>query len=373
VSRGRLGGTLKKVGLSVCSILLAFATTEAGGRVWFWHRYGHSFEAHHVFHPHPDFVFALNPRDDAWSGLPRDHEGFFHIPPLRASDGPRLWTLGGSTTAANPDGSDWPHVLQLLLAPAGMRVVNMGHGGWGTDQLHRLYRAERARVRPSVVLLHDGWNYRGATATRNAFVPLNAASPFDAWSIRLSAWLTDHSAFYAALRMSTRAHPRCGTAFVYPEKSEWEQDFRALVSDMNGDNLYVVLYPSLAMRDDVQPFLHLSRPEHRCVAEHFDLYHKEYESRMAILDRVTRELGVKRIDTRPDFAGLPPRQFAAMFQDFGHLERDGNRLLALSIESALRERGVLPPGYSLPAEAPFATQHSDDSGIVGRAKFDGVP
>jgi hypothetical protein len=371
--RGRLGGALKKVGLSVASTLLAFTATEVGGRAWFWHRYGHSFEAHHVFHPHPDFVFALNPRDEAWSALPRDHDSFFHIPPLRASDGPRLWALGGSTTAANPDGSDWPQALQQLLAPTGVRVVNMGHGGWGTDQLHRLYRAERARVRPFVVLLHDGWNYRGATATRNAFVPLNAASPLDAWPVRLSAWLTDHSAFYAALRMTTRTHPPCGTAFVYPEKSEWEQDLRALLSDMSGEDIHVILYPSLAMREDVRPFLHLSRPEHRCVAEHFELYRAEYEARIAILERVTRELGVDRIDTRPDFSDLPPRLFGALFQDFGHLEPQGNRLLALSIERALRERGVLPPGYSPPGEALFAIRRSGDAGTVARATFDGAP
>src|SRR5205085_4693607 len=134
------GEAFRKAGLMAVPLLVVLALAELGGHAWFRHRYHHSFEAHHVFHPHPAYVFALNPGDHDWEAHPHDHEGFFHIPPLKPSDGPRLWTLGGSTTAANPDGSDWPTALQKLVAPAGMRVVNMGHGGRGTDQVHRHYR-----------------------------------------------------------------------------------------------------------------------------------------------------------------------------------------------------------------------------------------
>jgi hypothetical protein len=338
-----------KAALAVVPLVVVTALAELGGQAWFWHRYGHSFESHHVFHPHPAYVFAFNPQDSNWAGRPRDHDGFFHIPPLQASDGPRIWALGGSTTAAIPDGSDWPSTLQSLVAPEGVRVVNMGHGGWGTDQVHRLYRAERERVKPLAVVLHDGWNYRGASATRHAFLPLNAASPFDAWPARLSCWLTDHSALYAAVRVSERSHPHCGTAFVFPEKAEWEEDFRSLLSDMRGEDLHVVLYPSLAMREDVRPFLHLERPEHRCVAEHFEVYREEYEARMAVIEKVARAQGVDLLDVRPTFAQVPAKAFASLFQDFGHLEPDGNRLLAQRLDTMLRDRGVLPPRPTKPS------------------------
>lgn len=354
----------RKTALAVVPLLLVFALAEMGGRVWFWHRYRHSFEAHHTFHPHPSYVFAYNPRDDEWAGRPGDHEGFFHIPPLEFCDGPRLWALGGSTTAASPDGTDWPSALQKRVAREGVRVVNMGHNGWGTDQVHRLYRAERDRVKPFAVVLHDGWNFRGASATRYAVQPLNAASPFDPWPTRLSAWLTDRSALYAAVRVGTHAHTHCSTATIFPEKAEWEEDFRSLLSDMRGENLHVVLFPSLTMREDVRSFLDLRSPEQRCVAEQFGLYRGEYEARIAVVERVARAVGVDLLDVRPAFASLPAEQFASLFRDSAHLEPDGNRLLARLINRLLHDRGVLPPAHPVAAVASQTRPASSSSASV---------
>ena len=346
-------GVRQKAALAVVPLLLVSALAEIGGRVWFWHRYGHAFEAHHTFHPHPSYVYAYNPRDHEWAGRPRDHEGFFHIPPLESGDvplGPRRKGLENLRFyAASPDGTDWPSALQKQVASDGVRVVNMGHNGWGTDQVHRLYRAERDRVKPFAVVLHDGWNFRGASATRYAVLPLNAASPFDPWPTRLSAWLTDRSALYAAVRVGAHHHTRCSTATIFPEKAEWEEDFRSLLSDMRGENLHVVLFPSLTMREDVRPFLDLRSPEQRCVAEQFDLYRGEYEARVAVVERVARSLGVDLLDVRPAFARLPAEQFASLFRDFAHLEPDGNRLLAGLIDRLLLDRGVLPPTHRVSA------------------------
>ena len=130
-----------------------------------------------------------------WRDRPRDREGFVLIPPLdEASPSQRLWVLGGSTSAAMPDGSDWPAQLQGLLVDQPVRVVNMGHEGYGSSQIDWLWRHEHDHVRPAAVVVFDGWNYRGAVASRHAFQPFNAPAPGDPWPRRLSGALIEWSA-----------------------------------------------------------------------------------------------------------------------------------------------------------------------------------
>lgn len=330
------------------SLALAAGAVEAVARAWFRWSHGHGYAAHHAFLPDPALVYHNNPAYFVWQDHPDVRDGFFFIPPLDdANPSQRLWVLGGSTSAALPDGSDWPAQLQEALADRAVRVVNMGHEGYGSSQIDWLWRHEHDRVRPASVVVFEGWNYRGAPLSRRGFRPLNAPSPFDGPLGRLSAALVDHSAAYgsaAAFVHKRRRFDPCGDTTRFPEMREWEDELTATLARMaRRDRVFLVQFPGLAMRDDVRPFLSRDWSQ-RCVAQHFDFYRAEYEDRQAVLARAAAQAGVTPIDARPAYRALPAAEHAACFRDFCHQTREGNALLALTLRRELERHGALPAG-----------------------------
>jgi hypothetical protein len=332
----------QRVTLMVVPLVLVATVIEIGARLAFRAGHGHSYAEHPAFVPHPELVFQNNPSYYLWADRPHDRLDFFFIEPLRAEDPrPRIWVLGGSTSAAEPDGSDWPAELQRELPS--FRVVNMGHQGYGTGQLRWLYEHYEEAVRPVFVMLHDGWNYRGIRTSRLGFQPSNAPRSTDGWTHRTSAALLNHSAAYGwAYRTYHKKHlaNRCGSLDPYPEMREWEDDLRQTLREMSErDRVLLILFPGLAMRDDVQG--RLTRGE-VCEGAHFGFYRTEYEARLDVIRRLAYELSVPTVDPRPVYFALPPAEDAALFRDYCHQTREGNRLMAHAIHDDLRRQGFVP-------------------------------
>lgn len=339
---------LVNLGLGVLSLLAFALAIEGLARPLFRRSHGHAYSHHHAFVPDSALVFHNNPDYFTWEGRPRDRDGFFFIPPLDdANPSQRLWVLGGSTSAALPDGSDWPAQLQGLLADQAVRVVNMGHEGYGSSQIEWLWEHEHDHVRPAAVVVFEGWNYRGARASRHAFKPFNTSAPFDSWPRRASAALIDWSAAYGGAFAYVHKHqPRdpCGALVPYPEMAEWESELTAMLTRMaRRDRVFLVRFPGLAMRDDVQG--RLGREwDQRCVADHFAYYRSEYQVRQEVLDRAAARAGVPTLDARTPYLRLPPDSFVSCFRDFCHQGPGGNALLARVLQRELIRLGALPAG-----------------------------
>ncbi|HET9316927.1 MAG TPA: GDSL-type esterase/lipase family protein [Vicinamibacteria bacterium] len=329
--------------------LLAFALAVEGvARPLFRRTHGHTYAQHHAFVPDPALVYHNNPEYFVWHDRPRDREGFFFIPPLDdANPSQRLWVLGGSTSAAMPDGSDWPAQLQDLLADQAVRVVNMGHEGYGSSQIDWLWRHEHDHVRPAVVIVFEGWNYRGALASRHAFKPFNASAPGDSWASRLSSSLVEWSAAYGSAFAYVHKHQHrdpCGALAPYPEMAQWEAELTDLLTRISRrDRVFLVRFPGLAMRDDVQGLLGHGWDQ-RCVAEHFAFHRSEYEARLAVLERAAARAGVTLLDARAPYLARPPGQVASYFRDYCHQNREGNAVLAQAVRRELIRLGALPAG-----------------------------
>jgi hypothetical protein len=337
---------LPNAALAVTSVVLCALAVEGAARVWFRHRRGHSYAEHHAFRPDRALVYHNNPDYFAWRDRPNDREGFFFIPPLNdASPSQRLWVLGGSTSAAMPDGSDWPAQMQGLLAGQAVRIVNMGHEGYGSSQMAWLWENEHDRVRPASVVVFEGWNYRGAARSLHAFLPFNAAAPGQGWPRRVSAALVDWSAAYGsayAYLYKRRRRDPCGGQARYPEMAEWESELSDLLTRMaRRDRVYLVRFPGLAMREDVRGLLG-PQWDQRCVAEHFELYRAEYEDRQAVLARAAARSGVTQLDARTPYLALPPETVVGYFRDFCHQTREGNAFLARVLREELVRHGALP-------------------------------
>jgi hypothetical protein len=332
--------------LAVVSLTLTTAVVEGAARGLFRARHGHSYAEHHAFLPDRALVYHNNPDYFLWHDRPRVRDGFFFIPPLDdANPSQRLWVLGGSTSAAQVDGSDWPALLQEALSDSAVRVVNMGHEGYGSSQIAWLWDHERDHVRPASVVVFEGWNYRGAMVSPRGFRPFNAPSPFAGPLGRLSAALVDRSAAYGSAAAYAYKHTRrdpCGDRVRYPEMREWEAELtEALTRMAQRDRVFLVRFPGLAMREDVRPFLGHDWDQ-RCVAEHFAFYRAEYDDRQAVLERAAARSGAVPIDARTPYLALPPAEHAACFRDFCHQTREGNVLLARTLRHELARYGALP-------------------------------
>ena len=337
---------MRHLALALLPLVFLGVMAEGASRVAFRRLHGHSYDEHHAFLPHPELVFQNNPRYFPWKGWPRQRFEFFFIRPLDdANPSERLWVLGGSTSAAQPDGSDWPAILQGMEAGAAVRVVNMGHEGYGTGQVRWLYEHEHDRVRPAAVVVFDGWNYRGSMDSRYGFQPLNAVSRFDRWPRRLSAALLNHSAAYSSAFVYYAKHHRgdpCGSTLRFPEMAEWEAELRGTLSEMaRRDRVFLVVFPGLAMRDDVRPVLG-PQPDQRCVAVRFAFHRAEYDDRIAVLTRAGQQAGVTVLDARQRYLGLDPATHASYFRDFCHQNREGNDFLAHVLARELTRHGALP-------------------------------
>lgn len=324
--------------------LVVLGSVEALSRAELRLRHGYSYVESLAYVPHGELVFHNNPRHHKWRRDPNRRYDFFFIPPLASSDPTlRIWVLGGSTSAAQPDGSDWPTVFQdLVLEARGapVRMVNMGHGGYGIGHIRWLYHHYRKKVNPAAIIIFSGWNYRGIMSSPVfSYRPVNACSRFDGWLQCLSAFLINHSAaygrlFHLGLTLSHRYAPadRCGRPPPpYPELAQWEGEYRETVRAVAREHqVFLVLFPGLAMRDDVRPELPL---RFRCIAEHFDVYRAQYEARIAVIRRVGQELGLPFLDARRAYMELSPRVHVSHFTDLAHQTLEGNRLLAKAIHA----------------------------------------
>ncbi len=338
---------------------MVFGGGEALSRAEFGLRHGYSYVESLAYVPHEELVFQNNPRNHQWRQDPGRRYDFFFIPPLSTGyPTPRIWVLGESTSAARPDGSDWPTVFQGLISEARgapVRVVNMGHDGYGTGHIRWLYSHYREKVNPAAIIVFSGWNYRGIISSPVfSYRPVNACSRFDGWPQCLSAFLVNHSAaygrlihLYGKLRSSvlTPYNPhlyvladRCdGPPPPYPELAEWEEEFREVVRTMSWHSqVFLVLFPGLAMRDDVRSELPLG---FRCIAQHFDAYRAEYDARIAVVRRVGQELGLPLLDGRSVYLKQPPRAHVSYFTDLAHQTPEGNRLLAQAIYTEFSRAG----------------------------------
>ncbi len=324
--------------------LVALGAVEGLSRVELWLRHGYSYVDSLAYVPDGELVFHNNPRHHEWGRDPSRRYDFFFIPPLAVSNpAPRVWVLGESTSAARPDGSDWPAVFQNLVLEARgtpVRVVNMGHEGYGIGHIRWLYHHYREKVNPVAIIIFSGWNYRGIVSSPVfSYRPVNSCSRFDGWFQCLSAFLINHSAAYGRLfhlvqrlRQLSGSTDRCGSPLPpYPELAQWEEEYRETVSGMAREHrVFLVLFPGLVMRDDASPELLL---RFRCIAEHFVVHRAEYVARIAVIRRIGQELRLPLLDARSAYLGLPPRAHVSLFTDLAHQTPEGNRLLAKAIHA----------------------------------------
>jgi len=80
----------------------------------------------------------------------------------RKNEGLRIFCCGGSTTSCDgvDDQDTWPSVLETNLKKSGfnVHVTNAGVPGWHSYQDLLLIKNEIIKLKPDVILLHQGWN-----------------------------------------------------------------------------------------------------------------------------------------------------------------------------------------------------------------------
>lgn len=318
------------------------AAAELGCRLAYNLRYGRSIQSRMKVVPHDQLVFRANPE------LGNDP---LRVPPEAAgADKFRIWVLGSSTSQKEPHGNDWPTEFEKAFSPGGRArafVVNMAVNGYGSSQLRWLYDHYRDEVRPDIVVVFDGWNFRGAMTTPYAYVAPNVCSPFSGRLRCASAWLMRHSTAYALLasgvmhrrgpaREEQRAYSALERTQMEAEGAAWELELRALLADaMRRDRTFLVLFPGLAMREDARAEIASRRPS---FARNWDAARFDYELRMSALLRVAADLRVPTLDARGPYLRLPPARFAGFFTDAMHQTPEGNRFLAEVLSAELRKR-----------------------------------
>jgi len=323
--------------------LVALGVVETVSRVEFQLRHGYSYYESIAYVPHSELTFSNNISHHSWRDEPTPRYDLFFIPPPPVDEKRRrIWVLGGSTSAARPDGRDWPTVFQDVVlegSDAPLLVVNMAHDGYGIGHIRWLYYHYRKKVNPSTIIIFSGWNYRGIVSSSvSSYRPVNACSRFDPWLRCFSALLINHSAaygrlFHLYLRLVDYYNrgDRCGhPPQPYSELAEWESEYRKTVRVMAEDyRVLLVLFPGLAMRDDIRAKL----PHRlRCIAVHFDAYRAEYEARITVIRRIGQELALPLLDARSPYLNLPPQVHVSFFRDLAHQSPKGNRFLAKVIE-----------------------------------------
>ena len=326
-----VGKQLKHLVFAALPTFLFVGTGEIFARLELRLIRGYSYAEALAYVPDPDLVYRHNPFYRAWKHKPNSSYDFFFIPPPR-DDGPspRILVLGGSTSEARPDGMDWPTVME---AATGATVINLGHSGYGTSQLHILYERYAVKVRPDVVVVFSGWNRRGSATSRFGWRPPNASSPFDRWPQRTSAFLINYSALYGRfwnLITDRFLSPECVTGEEPTEEAAmWVREYKELSREILRDQpLYIVLFPSLAMRSDAKTKL---PPSLTCLADKFDATHENYLETIQTIQAIGEEVGATFLDIRPDYLELPIGVHVSYFRDQIHQTAEGNRFLAEAI------------------------------------------
>ena len=334
--------------IATIPVFLILLGAEAIARLEFRLRHGYSFDESFVYVPDRELIFVNNPKSHVYSHRRSRRYGPFFISPPRDDERQRILVLGGSTSKALPDGSDWPAVFERLATEdQPIAVVNMGHDGYGTGQIRWLYRHYREEIKPRGIIVFEGWNYRGVLTSRLGYRPVNACSSFDSRVQCVSASLINHSSAYSRVFhvFSRLAEPECRKPEPYGEMREWFEEFHEVIKEMQQrDEVFLVLFPGLVMRDDIRPLVAERFP---CIAKHFDVHRAEYQARIVAIKRIAHLLGVPILDARPAYAMLTPHQHIQHFFDRAHQTAEGNRLLG---ETLYREFRAWSRRVSVPAK-----------------------
>lgn len=318
--------------LAPCAVLLSGA--EGIARLDLRMRRGYSYAESLAYVPEQELVFKNNPRAHLWRDHPTRRFGPFFIHPPGPPRLGRVWVLGGSTSAARPDSSDWPAAAGRLNTQLS-DMVNMGHDGYGTGQLLIVFRRYAREMAGDELIFFEGWNYRGSASSDVAsYRPVNTCSRFDGVAHCVSAKLINASALYGRLfHLRQRQSTGCSQPQPYPETDLYSKDLQMALAEMKSDGrkLSVVLFPGLAMRHDVRELIREAQP---CVYEHFAAHRRDYEHRIEVLSAAAKAAGVPVLDARPAYLALPPRHFAALFTDLAHQTAEGNAVLAEALLAA---------------------------------------
>lgn len=329
--------------LLLLQLSLIFTALELAASLVYRLKHGRSIQSQMRVIPHDPLVFQKNPELD---GDP------FRIPPeSTGADKVRILVLGASTSQTEPYGNDWPAAFEKLFPSAARArtfIINMSVGGYGSSQVRWVYERYRDEVRPDIVIIFDGWNYRGAMTTPHAYVPPNTCSRFSGPLRCGSAWLVRHSTLYALLAAAVdarRARTRgLGREFTSEERASmtaecaaWELELRDLLTvATRRDRVFLVLFPGLAMRADARAEASGHLPG---FARHWESARFDYDLRMAALLRAASASGVRTLDARPAYLRLPAGRFVSFFIDSMHQTPEGNRFLAETLYRELGKHG----------------------------------
>lgn len=318
--------------------MVFFAFLEVAARAEFRWRHGYPYSQALAYVPHPDLVYRLNPDHYEWRQAGRKPP----FDPAAASTEdprPRVWVLGGSTSEAHADRTEWPATLQKRIPS--VHVINSALSGYGTSQMTWLYRTYEQRVKPEAVIVYEGWNGRGAITSAYGWRPANAPSRYDTVGQALSERMVNVSALYGRLwnvidaNRSSQCH---GPAQPPDELKEWAREYEGLAREIAKSHpVYLVVFPGLAMRDDARPVL---TPSLHCVEQTWSAQRTYYETQVASIREIAARLGLQPLDATLPYQGLSAKDHVSLFVDAVHQTAQGNEILGNAIADALIDRGL---------------------------------
>lgn len=332
----RVSGLIKRLGLSLASIIVLLLVFEAGFRLFYREdRLEFDQDAALYWYPRP----GQTTRDGSIN-----HLGL-RGPEAKEKDPSRFRFLaaGDSFTYgwAVSDAESWPLQLGALLDHEGARhpgdgrpieVLNAGGPGWGVFQMERYLRRAIPRFEPDVVILMITPIdiYRQPFRTEQEVQAFLEQKERRRAMRRASVFLTFMTRrVLQPLELGGRAVPNARLSSDENVEGLWEADaarIRGLVADFSGKTRFV-----LGVTQDFSKV-------YGWVADH--------------VLALARELGLDAVDVGPAYAGANERDLKVPGD--GHPSAKGHARIARAVADVLYSRGLVarPSGRTIETRSP---------------------
>lgn len=320
----------------------------------------------------PELGWTLVPGASTENGVPyqADADGMRSLPGWKRSatspSSPRIVAYGDSFTHCDevPYEECWTHIVERA---SGLRVVNAGVPGYGTDQAYLRYRATRDVLRPDVVIL----GLMIGDLKRNVNVFRTFLSEWTAWSkprfvldgdgLALINWPAASPAEVPDL--IARNDPLLGRDWWY-DPAEWRESplaFSVAYRFARARLFRPIDRPSVLMPDaeativTARILAEFARDVERAGGRFFclvmpsrqDLRYGDpvpWQPLLTLLHQADVEIVDPTIDLR-EFADRP-----ALFRPLGHYALAGNEILARFVLRAVRDRASSESPGAAPLE-----------------------
>ena len=329
----KLTSTLKKLGVSLGSIVFLLLLLEVGFRIF-------DHDTTLTLDLDPELYWF--PRPDQTNAMARINTLGLRGPETKEKDPSkfRFLATGDSFTYGDHVTNDecWPIQLNVLLDKEGathpgdskpVEVLNGGGPGWGIFQMDRYLRRSVPRFEPNVVF----WTITPIDIYRQPFTDEELADYVKLQRRRkvlrdTSAFLTFMARRVARMQTGKRAVPNERNADTADKDALWAADsdrIRKFSADFAGKTRLVLLV--------LQDF----SKEHDWVAEH--------------VKALATELKVDYFDLAPAYIGADEE--ALHVPGDGHPNRDGHAITAKALAGMMCERGLAcAPGKAAAPPAP---------------------